>query len=235
MTNDAIGNDDVRSMTGEETAAEWAAEKIAQVRGDPSARMALLTHTYRGAVGATLRLGPFGRAAVSFMRWQAQRGVLRPVDGTPAGSGWWRAVNERLLLDGCEAMALAAGMEGDPSSPTVRLWMSFIATPTPRTWYRAHNFSIVSAYLKNGTWPSLSPGPNGSSSTSSCYDCSSHTLWLPRLASLSDDPESWRHFSEIRGSGRQGRSSPFAVCFRIATRSMAKWRRISQPRTRSDA
>jgi hypothetical protein len=136
-------------MTREETAAEWAAGQVARVRDDPSARMALLADTYRGAVGASRRHGPFGRAAVSFMRWQAERGVLRPVDGEPPGSRWWRAVNERLLLDGCEAMARAGGLAGDPSSPTIRPWMSFIAAPTPRTWYRAHNFSVVSAYLEN--------------------------------------------------------------------------------------
>ena len=82
------------------------------------------------------------------MRWQAERGVLRPVDGQPPGSRWWRAVNERLLLDGCEAMARAGGLAGDPSSPAIGLWTSFIATPTPRTWYRAHNSSVVSAYLE---------------------------------------------------------------------------------------
>lgn len=86
---------------------------------------------------------------MSFMRWQAQRGVLRPVDREPRGSLWWRAVNERLLSDGCEAMARAGGLPGEPSSPTIGLWMSFIAAPTARTWYRAHNVSVVSAYLEN--------------------------------------------------------------------------------------
>ena len=28
-------------------------------------------------------------------------------------------------------------------------WMSFVADPRGRTWYRAHNASIVSAYLEN--------------------------------------------------------------------------------------
>jgi hypothetical protein len=42
-------------MTPEETAAEWAAGQVARVRDDPSARMALLVDTYRGAVGATAR------------------------------------------------------------------------------------------------------------------------------------------------------------------------------------
>ena len=147
------------NMTREETAAEWAAGQVARVRDDPSARMALLADTYRGGVGASRRHGPFGRAAVSFMRWQAERGVLGPVDGEPPGSRWWRALNERLLLDGCEAMARAGGLAGDPSSPAIRLWMSFIAAPTPRTWYRAHNFTIVSAYLESRDLAELESRP----------------------------------------------------------------------------
>jgi len=86
---------------------------------------------------------------MSFMGWQAERGVLRPVDGRPPGSRWWRAVNERLLLDGCEAVARSGGLPGEASSQTIAHWMSFIAEPTPRSWYRAHNASIVSAYLEN--------------------------------------------------------------------------------------
>ena len=82
------------------------------------------------------------------MRWQTERGLLNPLDGSPPGSPWWRAVNERLLLDGCESVALAGDSTGEPSSPTVRLWMEFIADPTGRNWYRAHNASIVSGYLE---------------------------------------------------------------------------------------
>ena len=136
-------------MTPTETAAGWAAAQVARVRDDPSGRMALLARTYRGPPGGPRRLGPFRRAALSFMRWQAERGVLRPVDGKRPGSRWWRAVNERLLLDGCEAIARARGRPGEPSSRTIGLWMAFIAAPTARTWYRAHNVSIVSAYLEN--------------------------------------------------------------------------------------
>jgi hypothetical protein len=35
------------------------------------------------------------------------------------------------------------------SSPTIKLWMAFVAHPTPRSWYRAHNSSIVAAYLEH--------------------------------------------------------------------------------------
>jgi hypothetical protein len=136
-------------MTREDTAVGWAAAHVAGVRDDPSGRMALLARTYRELFGRAPRHLPFRRAAMSFMHWQAERGVLRPLEGDRPGSPWWRAVNERLLSDGCEAMARAGGLLGEPSSATIALWMSFIAAPTGRTWYRAHNASIVSAYLEN--------------------------------------------------------------------------------------
>ena len=82
------------------------------------------------------------------MRWQARRGVLNPLDGSPPGSPWWRAINTRLLMDGCESVALTGGLSGEPSSPSVRLWLAFIDDPTARNWYRAHNASIVTAYLE---------------------------------------------------------------------------------------
>jgi hypothetical protein len=75
--------------------------------------------------------------------------VLDPLDATPPGSVWWRAVNERLLRDGCETIALLGGLAGEPSSEAVRLWLEFGARPTGRRWYRAHNASIVGAYLEN--------------------------------------------------------------------------------------
>jgi hypothetical protein len=132
-----------------QTAADWAVAQVVAVREDPAARLALVTRTYHGPAGRAPRHLPFRRAAISFMRWQADRGVLDPLDASPPGSPWWRAVNERLLLDGCEAMARSGGLLGDPSSATIRLWMSFIARPTPRSWYRAHNASIVGAYLEH--------------------------------------------------------------------------------------
>jgi hypothetical protein len=58
-------------------------------------------------------------------------------------------MNERLLRDGCEAVARAGGLRGEMSSPTIKLWMAFVAHPTPRSWYRAHNASIVAAYLEH--------------------------------------------------------------------------------------
>jgi len=79
---------------------------------------------------------------------EARRGVLDPLDATPPGSAWWRAVNERLLRDGCETVAILGDLPGEPSSAAVRLWLEFAARPTARNWYRAHNASIVGGFLE---------------------------------------------------------------------------------------
>ena len=126
-----------------------ARAQVAAVRDDPAARLALIERTYHGPSGRAPRHLPFRRAALSFMRWQANRGVLDPLDASPPGSVWWRAVNERLLRDGCEAVALVGGLAGEPSARPVQLWLEFVAKPTGWNWYRAHNASIVGAYLEH--------------------------------------------------------------------------------------
>ncbi len=104
---------------------------------------------YYGPYGQAPRHLPFRRAATSFMRWQLRRGVLQPSAGGRPGSPWWRAVNERILRDGCEAVALSGDLPGRASSPTVDHWMSFADYPAARSWYRAHNGSVVAAYLEH--------------------------------------------------------------------------------------
>jgi hypothetical protein len=126
-----------------------AEARIAAVRDDPDARLALMARLFSGPTGNAPRHRPFRRAALSFMRWQAQRGVLNPLHAPDPGSVWWRAMNERLLRDGCEAVGLLGGWPGEPSSQAVRLWLQFSARPTGRNWYRAHNASIVGGYLEH--------------------------------------------------------------------------------------
>jgi hypothetical protein len=136
-------------MSHDAGALGWAEWQVAAVRDDPAARLALMARLFRGPTGRAPRHLPFRRAALSFMRWQAQRGVLNPLNASPPGSVWWRAMNERLLRDGCEAIVLLGGVAGEPSSRAVRLWLKFSAKPTGRNWYRAHNASIVGGYLEH--------------------------------------------------------------------------------------
>jgi hypothetical protein len=108
-------------MNEDSSALEWAEAQIAAARDDPAARLALIDRTYHGPTGHAPRHRPFRRAALSFMRWQVNRGVLNSPDASPRGSPWWRAMNERLLRDGCEAIALVDGRKGEPSSQPVQL------------------------------------------------------------------------------------------------------------------
>ena len=73
----------------------------------------------------------------------ARRGVLEPPHGRRPGSPWWRAVNDRLLRDGCEAVALSGQAAGRASSPTVSHWIvvrrppdgrDLVRRPTPASW-----------------------------------------------------------------------------------------------------
>ena len=145
-------------------AEQWADHQVARVRNDTAGRIALLERTYRGS-GRRL---PYRRAALSFMRWQAGRGLLEPESAAQPGSAWWRAVNERLLRDSCTAIALADGgrdrllawrgsrADSHPdggiestrrSRAAIEFWCEFVDRPSARGWYRAHNASIVTAYL----------------------------------------------------------------------------------------
>jgi deazaflavin-dependent oxidoreductase (nitroreductase family) len=133
--------------SGSTSAAAWAEQMVGSVRDDPEGRMTLMARCYSGPFGEAPRHLPYLRAALSFMRWQLQRDVLQPLSALRPGSPWWRAVNERILRDGCEAVALSGGVPGPVSSPTVDHWMAFVDDPTARNWYRAHNASVVAGYL----------------------------------------------------------------------------------------
>ena len=76
--------------------------------------------------------------------------MLNSLGSERPGSTWWRAMNERLLRDSCEAFGRATGRSGSPSTDTVDHWTAFIDQPTAQSWYRAHNASIVAAYLDHG-------------------------------------------------------------------------------------
>jgi hypothetical protein len=114
---------------------DTADARVDEVRDDAMGRYRLAAEFYRPAD----RRG-FARGELSFLRWEYERGVLSPVTGSP----WWRAVNARLLRDKIEA---DLARDGEVSSRSVELWADFLRRPTPATWYRAHNASIVAGYL----------------------------------------------------------------------------------------
>ncbi|MFI0407726.1 hypothetical protein [Actinomadura sp. 3N508] len=126
-------------------AAHTAATRVRRVADGAAARFKLAAAFY---TGDRIR---YGRAELSFLRWEIARGVLNRPTGDPPGSPWWRAVNDRLLRDKTEALLLADGHSGEPSTRSVRLWGEFLRRPSPAAWYRAHNASIITGYLENDT------------------------------------------------------------------------------------
>ena len=133
---------------GTTTAALHAERLVAAVRDDPAQRLRLAAGFYEQQAGGQ-SIRAYRRAEIAFMRWQIRCGVLSPLDGAQPGSPWWRAVNESLLRDTVEADLLAGGAPGRPSTSGVALWLTFLRRPTPQTWYRAHNASIVDGYLRH--------------------------------------------------------------------------------------
>lgn len=131
------------------SAADYALDQVGRVRDDPGARLASLRRLYRGPEGDDGSRLPFERAARAFMGWQVRRGLLHPATAPRPGSAWWREVNERLLRDGWEARGRATGRGGVASSSSVLPWGAFIRSPSARTWYRAHNTSIVAGCLEH--------------------------------------------------------------------------------------
>jgi hypothetical protein len=126
-------------------AALLAAERVDAVADSPAGRLHLAADFYRRC----RTRARYGRAEMSFLRWEIVRGVLGPMAASRPGSRWWRAVNTRLLRDKIEADLLAAAGRGHPSSRSVELWLGFLSAPSPLTWYRAHNASIAGGYLEH--------------------------------------------------------------------------------------
>jgi AcrR family transcriptional regulator len=134
---------------------------------------------------------PYRRAALAFMDWQLRRGLLNAVDGESPGSPWWRAVNERLLRDTAESRALVLGRGGPTSSPSVAHSVAFVRRPSAHAWYRAHNATIVSAYLDHRELAEDESHVERFFINLGCWSgCSTRTPWWPPRAWPS---AGWRH------------------------------------------
>jgi len=139
------------SVSGEAARiASAARDRYAAVRDDPEARYALAESFYETHPVP----GPdwYGRSELSFMRWEIERGVLNhPHDRARPGSPWWRAVNGRIIRDAVEGGMLAdAGIANGVNLSATR-WREYLADPSPESWYRAHNSSVIAGYLDAAT------------------------------------------------------------------------------------
>jgi uncharacterized protein with NAD-binding domain and iron-sulfur cluster len=129
---------------------------VAAVRDDAEARLKMREQFYAKYPGPGKVAPGFGRSELDFMRWEIRRGTLAPIvaldpkveRGAQGGSPWWRAVNLRLVYH-AELASLIHERAPDlsPGMTAVRAWLEYIRNPSPKSWYRAHNSSIVDGYL----------------------------------------------------------------------------------------
>lgn len=130
--------------------ARAAREVVAGVSDDPEGRYQLRVRFY-DKYGHTLLPDEegVGNSELAFLRWEIDRGVLNPLaDPAQPGSPWWRAVNaDFLYFSELAAMLYDAGLADQPVPKAVAYWLSYIQKPRAKSWYRAHNKSIVDGYL----------------------------------------------------------------------------------------
>ena len=131
-------------------AAGRAESTIAAARSDARRRLGVAAAFYDEQPGRP-SIHAYQRAELAFMRWQISRGVFAPLDSARPGSAWWQAVNETLLRDAWEARHLLDARADPPSPrrPAVARWMTFLRKPSPRSWYQAHNASVVAGYIRH--------------------------------------------------------------------------------------
>ena len=130
-----------------ETLARQAFQIVDGVKNDPEGRYQLRARFY-DKYGFALDGGAgFGNSELAFLRWEIDRGVLAPLDGSRPGSRWWRDVNSSLMFDAELAALIYESGESLGAPPGAQRWLDYIQSPSEQAWYVAHNGSIVSGYL----------------------------------------------------------------------------------------
>lgn len=116
-----------------------------QIKNSPEARLQSRKAFYKkyGDASHDGKMG-LGNSELAFMTWEA-RTVLQP----KTGSMWWSAVNLHFIyLSELGAQAREAGVPTAELPVPAQLWVQFIDEPGSRSWYRAHNASIIDGYLR---------------------------------------------------------------------------------------
>jgi hypothetical protein len=120
---------------------------IVSAANDPEARYQLRVRFYEKYGYARDGSAGFGNSELAFLRWEIDRGVLAPLDAPRPGSRWWRGVNAMLLYD-AELAALIHESGVEMAAPAgAQRWLDYIDEPNEKSWYLAHNGSVVGGYL----------------------------------------------------------------------------------------
>jgi len=154
---------ELTEITAVEHSYEWVPQRFRYLINDPDARLQIRKNFYRKFGKDTHIHDSFilrfirwltqreglGVSEVEFMEWEIGRNALNPIHANFPGSPWWRDVNLKFIIFSQTAAEIMTGEKVDRREITheVSLWIEFIKQRTQRSWYMAHNASIVRAYL----------------------------------------------------------------------------------------
>jgi uncharacterized protein with NAD-binding domain and iron-sulfur cluster len=150
-------------VTDIEHSYSWVPERFRYLINNPDARLQIRkdfyrkfgkdTHIHDSILKIffrwlTHREG-LGISELEFLEWEIKRNVLNPLHENYPGSPWWRDVNLKFIISSQIAAEIMTGQKVNHEEITneVGLWIDYIKQRTQRSWYRAHNASIVRAYL----------------------------------------------------------------------------------------
>lgn len=89
-----------------------------------------------------------GNSELAFIDWEIKRGTLNSLDNAKPGSPWWRTVNGHFDYLSTLAQLIKESGESFNDLPVpVNFWLEYINNPNERSWYRAHNSSIIAGYV----------------------------------------------------------------------------------------
>jgi hypothetical protein len=123
---------------------------VQKVSNDPEGRYQLRYKFYQSYGDPLIKTNEgLGNSELAFIKWEIRRGTLNPLDAKKPGSPWWRAVNSDFLFVSTWAQLIHESGETFEELPKpVHFWLDYINNPNAKTWYRAHNSSIIYGYQK---------------------------------------------------------------------------------------
>jgi hypothetical protein len=111
-----------------------------------------LRYKFYKTYGSPLTAGEegLGNSELAFIKWEIRRGTLNALDDKNSpGSPWWREVNTHFLYLGTLAQLIYKSKTTYDDIPVpVKFWLEYMHDPNECSWYRAHNSSIISGYIK---------------------------------------------------------------------------------------
>ncbi|MFK7771202.1 MAG: hypothetical protein AB8F94_03645 [Saprospiraceae bacterium] len=123
---------------------------LASIKYNPDARLKSREVYYKKYDKTSSEEGyGYGNSELAFLKWELDR-VLRTANGEEAKSEWWSEINLRFIyLSELGAKAKERGIAKNEIPIPSQFWYEFIENPNETSWYKAHNSSIINAYLRH--------------------------------------------------------------------------------------